>query len=97
MAIVSRFLGVVRGGLQHLARALVPGSDSWERFDIAPPAGAFGPGARQDFAWYLTGQSAVGVSSGEDVRDWLLGCAYVHDPGHVAGADAWQHPCEFER
>ena len=90
MRLIGQLLDVV-------ARVVGAASDPWERLDCEAPVGVFGPGARREFAWYLTGESTVTVHSGSEVRDWLLGCEYVRDEHQFAEGDVWQHPCEFER
>jgi len=87
----------IRRVLDALARLLGAAPDPWARLDAEAPLTAFGPGARRDFAWYLTGESTVRVRTGSEVRDWLLGCEYVRDEHQFADGDVWQHPCDFER
>ena len=88
---------LIRRLLDAVVRAAGASADPWERLDAEAPLEAFGPGARREFAWYLTGESAVRVQAGAEVRDWLLGCEYVRDEHQFADADVWQHPCDFER
>ena len=61
------------------------------------PATAFGPGSHQPFARYFDGESSVGVTSIDDIVDWLGRCEYVSDAEQFHEQDVWQEPCAFER
>ncbi len=83
--------------LARLLLRTVPLKNPWERFVSPVPLGRYGLGARRDFAWYFEGQSIVEVETIEDVKDWLLDCAYATDPDLFQEPDFWQHPCTFEQ
>ncbi len=63
---------------------------------MRPPVHAFGPGARQDFAWYFQGESAIPVRQLADVLEWLRQCEYTPDHDAYQVHDFWQHPRTFE-
>jgi len=69
----------------------------WERVPFRAPPSRFGSGSRQQFDWYLRGESNVRVGSIEEVVDWLLDCEYVSDEALFGKPDHWQHPSTFER
>ena len=71
--------------------------DPWQRFPQAVPLERYGAGARRSFDWYLEGQSIFPLASVDELKAWLLGCAYVRDPELFNEVDFWQHPCTFER
>ena len=81
--------------LAHLMVRLTPDGDPWERLNVAPRLGSYG-GLRFDFPKFLSGPSAVSVSSIDDIEDWLLGCEYKRDDVLFAEKDFWQHPATFE-
>lgn len=81
---------------RYLVRT-TPVTDPWERLTVAPGLRQFGPGARLDFGDYLTGASAVEVSSLDEMRSWLLACEYASDEELFNETDFWQHPVTFER
>ena len=88
--------GLVRRLFGTAARVAAGAIDPWRRLDSPAPLTAFGPGARQEFAWYLTRQSTVHIPDGAALAAWLLDCEYVRDEHHFAAEDVWQHPCDFE-
>lgn len=69
----------------------------WERVPMEVPAAAFGPGSRWQFRHYFEGQSAVRVTSIDDLVEWLGTCEYVSDTDQFHERDVWQEPCTFER
>lgn len=71
-------------------------ADPWRRFPYPVPLDRYGAGARRDFSWYLEGESDVAVTSLDELRVWLLGCAYARDPELFGAPDVWQHPSDFE-
>jgi hypothetical protein len=71
--------------------------DAWERVPFHPRPEWLGMGSRQQFDWYMRGESSVSVKSVQDVIQWLLGCEYVSDDELFGEADHWQHPTTFER
>lgn len=79
-----------------LRRSLRPG-DRWRRVPHPVPLARFGVGAQHDFPWYFEGPSVVAVCSVEEMKEWLLGCAYRRDPELFQEADFWQHPATFEQ
>jgi len=94
----------MRRGLTALLRRLAllvgrrsPVSDPWERLDVAPQPGHYGPGARPDFSWYFEGESTVAVGSLGELQAWLAGCSYTTDPDLFHEPDFWQHPRTFEQ
>jgi transglutaminase-like putative cysteine protease len=76
---------------------VTPQLDPWERLAYHPPAGRFGMGSRQQFEWYLRGESSVSVRSIEEIVEWLLDCVYASDESLFGKPDHWQHPTTFER
>ena len=72
-------------------------TDVWEHVPFRPPASWLGMGSRQQFDWYMRGESTVAVRSVQDIVDWLLGCEYVSDDALFDEPDHWQHPTTFER
>jgi hypothetical protein len=76
--------------------ALFPPRDPWVRLAIRPPVHAFGPGARQDFAWYFQGESGVDVRQLDELLAWLGTCEYTSDHEAYQVTDFWQHPRTFE-
>ena len=83
--------------LARLLLRTVSLENPWERYVSSVPLKVYGLGARRDFCWYFEGVSAVKVESIEDIKEWLLGCAYASDPDLFQEADYWQHPCTFEQ
>jgi hypothetical protein len=79
-----------------VALALFPPRDPWRRLTLRPPVHAFGPGARQDFAWYFQGESEVHVRQLDDILAWLGTCEYMTDHEAYQVTDFWQHPRTFE-
>jgi len=75
---------------------LVPVDDPWERLSTRVPLASFGSGARNDFSWYLEGETAQSPRSLDEIMDWLSGCEYVSDETLFAEPDFWQHPRTFE-
>jgi hypothetical protein len=67
----------------------------WERVWYRPPADRLG--SRQDFGWYMRGESTVAVASLEEICDWLLSCSYAGDRELFGENEHWQHPTTFER
>jgi hypothetical protein len=57
----------------------------------------FGDGARNGFEWVFQGESAVNVSSLDQIIDWLDGCRYETDSSLFRESDYWQHPHTFEQ
>jgi hypothetical protein len=70
--------------------------DPWQCVEIDVDPDIFGPGSIHDFPWYFEGESAVPVSTFEDVCAWLLGCTCARDPDLFRVPDFWQHPVTFE-
>lgn len=58
---------------------------------------ALGPGSIHTFNWYFTQESTVGVTTIQEVVEWLIGCQYVPDEDIFGQRDYWQHPHDFER
>lgn len=87
---------LVQRARERVILALRPPADPWRRLRIRPPVHAFGPGARQDFAWYFQGESMVTVRQLPDVLRWLRHCEYVSDEDAYQVTDFWQHPRTFE-
>lgn len=56
----------------------------------------YGGGSYRDFSWYFEGESAVRVTSIEEIQDWLIGCEYADDEHLFQDSDFWQHPRTFE-
>jgi hypothetical protein len=74
-----------------------PPLDPWERVAVRPPVARFAAGSRQQFDWYLRGESTVSVTSIDDIVGWLLNCQYASDESLFSKPDHWQHPTTFER
>ena len=89
-------LGRVRAFVRNVALRLVPPKDPWTRIPMRPPLHAFGPGARQDFAWYFQGESGVSVRQIDEMLAWLGQCEYTSDHEAYQVSDFWQHPRTFE-
>jgi hypothetical protein len=87
---------VLRPVWRLLLRTLPP-DDPWGRLDYRVPVHHYGLGSRHDFAWYFEGDSAVTVSTLDDIQEWLLECEYVRDSDLFHEPDFWQHPRTFER
>jgi nitrite reductase/ring-hydroxylating ferredoxin subunit len=86
--------------LTPLLRRLVgtiPLAERWERVAIVPSLAAIASGARNEFSWYFEGESAVAVSSLDEIHAWLASCSYAHDMALFRERDFWQHPVTFER
>lgn len=80
----------------YLILKYLPVDDPWERFAYHFPVHFFGAGSERDFTWYFEGESAVKVTSIEDVQNWLLECEYASDMHVFQRSDYWQHPRTFE-
>jgi hypothetical protein len=93
---IRRVSALVRRARDRVRVALFPPRDPWTRLDVRPPVHAFGPGARQDFAWYFQGESEVSVSQLEEMVAWLGTCEYTADHETYQVSDFWQHPRTFE-
>lgn len=91
-AVVRRLLQRVRGLGGRAAE-----EDPWARLDVSPRIALYGAGARHDVGWYFEGESAVPVSSLDELRSWLAGCEYATDADLFQEPDFWQHPRTFER
>ena len=76
---------------------VTPPLDPWERVAFRPPVARFAAGSRQQFDWYLRGESTVSVASIDQIVDWLLDCEYASDDSLFNKPDHWQHPTTFER
>jgi len=83
--------------VQRLLIRFIPVDDPWERFPHNVPLRVFGVGAQRDFAWYFEGESAVTVTSVDEIQEWLLGCEYATDMHVFQSPDYWQHPRTFEQ
>jgi len=83
--------------LLTLVLRLTPDDDAWERLTVTPRLNVYGGGLRLDFPKFLSGPSAVSVSSLDDIQQWLLGCKYEADEILFSEPDFWQHPTTFER
>ncbi len=70
--------------------------DPWRRLPFEPPLRAFGPGASDDFASYLAGESQVQVQTPGEAAEWLTQCRYASDPDLHGEVDAWLHPATLE-
>ncbi|MGQ0641716.1 MAG: transglutaminase-like cysteine peptidase [Gemmatimonadaceae bacterium] len=81
---------------ERIALVFFPPRDPWARLSMRPPVHAFGPGARQDFAWYFQGESGVDVRQLDDMLTWLGTCEYTTDHEAYQVTDFWQHPRTFE-
>jgi hypothetical protein len=96
---------MVRAWLYRLLRPLfvraldyVPLKDSWEQWSQRIPPWAYSRGGSlHEFSWYFQAESAVRVTSIEDICAWLLACEFVSDQELFGQKDFWQHPCEFEK
>lgn len=93
----AALLSPVRAALHRLRLRLFPVRDPWKRLPYEAPLSAFGDGARHGFDWVFEGESAIAVSTFDDVIEWLAGCAYVSDAHLFQEADFWQHPRTFEQ
>jgi hypothetical protein len=90
---LNRALGAMRRWLGRVGAK----RDPWERVPHHVPTTAFGKGSTRPFPWYFEGESAVRVSSVDDICQWLLECEYADDPGLFNESDFWQHPRTFEQ
>ena len=54
-------------------------------------------GSRQEFDWYLRGDSVVAVDSVDAIVEWLVNCEYASDEALFGRREHWQHPTTFER
>lgn len=93
---LRRVTALVRRARDRVRVALFPPRDPWTRLAVRPPVHAFGPGARQDFAWYFQGESAVAIRELDDMLAWLGTCEYTTDHEAYQVTDFWQHPRTFE-
>lgn len=93
---LARIRALARRTRDRVVIALLPPRDPWARLAIRPPLHAFGPGARQDFAWYFQGASEIDVRQVADVIAWLGTCEYTSDADAYQVTDFWQHPRTFE-
>lgn len=93
---MRRVSAFVRRARDRVRVALFPPRDPWARLEVRPPVHAFGPGARQDFAWYFQGESGVAVNELEEMLAWLGTCEYTTDHEAYQVSDFWQHPRTFE-
>jgi hypothetical protein len=75
---------------------LIPIDDPWERLSASVPLARFGSGARNDFSWYLEGDTAQSPNSLDEIMSWLSGCEYASDETLFSETDFWQHPRTFE-
>lgn len=96
MSLLHRWLAKLLDPVFTAAVRLVPVDDPWERLSTRVPLARFGPGARNDFSWYLEGDTAQSPQSLDEMMDWLSGCEYASDETLFAEADFWQHPRTFE-
>ena len=71
--------------------------DYWRSLEHPVPLMMFGAGCRNDFTWYLDGESHVTPNSLADICRWLSGCTYVDDWTLFRTDDFWQHPATFEQ
>ena len=83
-------------GYWRLARRWLETNDTWASIRHPVPFRYFGLGSKREFRWYLDGNSTVQVASIEDIKRWLLGCAYKSDQILFRVPDLWQHPEMFE-
>jgi hypothetical protein len=88
--------GLVQRARERVILVFRPPADPWTRLRLRPPVHVFGPGARQDFAWYFHGQSSVDVRHVADMLAWLRECEYVSDEDAYQVTDFWLHPSAFE-
>lgn len=89
-------------GLRRLFARIIrrkdkPPADLWAPVPQRVPLQRFGAGAVRDFRWYFEGESAVSVSSVDEMCDWLLACEYIRDRDLFHESDFWQHPRTFEQ
>jgi len=92
---VKHFISkITRPFYRWLLRVITP-IDSWERLPHRLAAARFG--SRQEFDWYLRGESAVPVASIDEIVAWLVDCEYASDQSLFGKRDHWQHPTTFER
>jgi hypothetical protein len=82
--------------MARLDRADLARGDPWVRLPLAPPFGAYGPGAQDEFPTYLEGPSRVSAPSPAAVASWLLSCRYAADEHLLDAHDHWLHPSTFE-
>jgi hypothetical protein len=83
--------------VMRLAWQYVDDGDAWQSLPHDVPLFQYAPGCKREFQWYLDGESAVDVSSVDDICDWLLGCEYRSDWELFRQDDFWQHPITFEQ
>jgi len=81
----------------QLARLWIRTNDPWAAISHPVPFRYFGLGSKREFEWYLDGRSTVAVASVEEIKRWLLNCAYQRDEILFKDPDFWQHPSMFER
>ena len=95
---IRRSFAKLLASFSHLSSSDGSSRDPWERMQhYQVPLTAFGPGNHHDFDWYFQGESAVQVSSLDEIQEWLLACQYVRDDALFNEADFWQHPRTFEQ
>jgi hypothetical protein len=76
----------------------LPLQDPWEQWSQRIPHWAYSrSGSLHEFGWYFEAESAVRVTSIDEICAWLLDCEFVSDQELFGRLDHWQHPCDFEK
>jgi hypothetical protein len=86
-----------RRALHQLKLRFFPVRDPWRRLPYEAPLAVFGDGARHGFDWVFDGETAVAVSTMDDIVRWLAECRYESDASLFLESDYWQHPHTFEQ
>jgi hypothetical protein len=93
---IRRALWVLLSPAMHLLLRLFDNDDPWEVVERRMPPKEFGSGSTREFDWYMEGDTAVPVTSIDEICDWLLECEYADDLELFNERDFWQHPRTFE-
>ncbi|MFL5385753.1 MAG: hypothetical protein ACJ8GN_24830 [Longimicrobiaceae bacterium] len=96
LSFVQRFR-LVRSMVRLAVRTEEEPEDPWLCIEFDVPWQLLGSGSVHDFPWYFEGDSAVPVTSFDEVCSFLLGCTYAHDEDLFQVPDFWQHPVTFEQ
>ncbi len=93
------FARVIAFALRPLYWLLLPRvtvTDPWRPSTSWVTWSSVSSGVKQDFGWYLSGETSVHPTSVPEVCDWLAGCVYATDEELFHEPDFWQHPTTLE-